>query len=389
MQGKIKTLTAGGKMKHHDTMQIELDHISEEVTRHGKRVIYARYKGRRKRLLHPPSSPEFIEEYRIALRVLGAIPSESTSENHKKTTGKHQTFAPRTFGWLILRYFNESPDFKVMKKTGQIRRRRILESVALNHGHKSMIIPTDRIYAGLSARAEKPGAANEWLKSLKALYTWAKKIRLIDNSPAAGVSKIKITTDGFHTWSIEEMRSYILKHPKGTMAYLVFMVLLYTGLRRSDAIKIGRQHIKSGKIYFKTSKTGADLSLHLPWPLEDAIAAMPQSGQLTLMLNHYDKPFASGAAFGNWFKDRCTEAGIAHCTAHGLRKAGAKISAENGASEVEHNAMYCWSNNKQSGVYTRQAQSLLLATSGFAKITLELVREGLLTEQNALKIVAP
>jgi integrase len=37
------------------------------------------------------------------------------------------------------------------------------------------------------------------------------------------------------------------------------------------------------------------------------------------------------AGFGNRFRDRCHEAGLPHCTAHGLRKAGATIAAENGA----------------------------------------------------------
>jgi hypothetical protein len=67
---------------------------------------------------------------------------------------------------------------------------------------------------------------------------------------------------------------------------------------------------------------------------------------LEVIANHaYEKSrFLRGATV-----DCATEAGIAHCSPHGLRKAGASIAAEMGASEVELDAMYGWSNPRQSG----------------------------------------
>jgi integrase len=65
----------------------------------------------------------------------------------------------------------------------------------------------------------------------------------------------------------------------------------------------------------------------------------------------FDKPF-TGNGFGNKFKDWCVEAGLPHCTAHGLRKAGATIAAENGATEHELMAIYGWESPKQAAIYT-------------------------------------
>jgi integrase len=364
-------------------MEVDLKYLSEEKTRHGRRVVYARLKGKRIRLKHPVSSPEFLDEYRAAVKTLFA----GVEENAPKSA-KHDArvpFAPKTLGWLIDRYFTESTKFLRMEALGRKRRRKFLEAMKKEHGHKPMMIPGENIAKGVAKRSAVPGNANEWLKSMKALYTWAVSVKIIETSPAAGIPKIKIETEGFYTWTVEDIRAYVKRHPIGTMPYLACMVLLFTGLRRSDATKFGRQHARSGKVNFKTSKTGADLITEVPWPLVQAIESMPETDQLPYLLTAYGKPFASGAAFGNWFKDRCTEAKLPDCTAHGLRKGGATLCSENGGSEVELEAMYGWANNRQSGTYTKKARALVLATKGFERIAETLVAAKVLTEPSERK----
>jgi hypothetical protein len=74
------------------------------------------------------------------------------------------------------------------------------------------------------------------------------------------------------------------------------------------------------------------------------------------------RPF-SAAGFGNWFRDRCDEADLHHCSAHGLRKAGATIAAENGATDRQLMAMYDWKTEKQATPYTAAASRKLLASA--------------------------
>lgn len=361
-------------MQHLEAMKVEFRYLSEEETRHDKSVLYVRWKGRRIRLKLMPSQPGFTAEYQAALDAL--------KERAKAPAPKidpRVPFAEKTFGWLVERYFEESPQYRTMNPIGRARRRKILEGVKETHGRANMLMRPSSVAAGLAKRSETPGAANDWLKSIKALYTWAKSINLITESPAAGITKIEQDTEGFYTWTMEDIAAYVKRHPIGTMPYLAIMLLIFTGLRRSDAARFGRQHCKGDKISFKTSKTGAELLTKTPWPLAEAIDAMPVSTELTLLLNVYGRPFASGNAFGNWFKDRCAEAGLPQCTAHGLRKAGATICSENGGSEVELEAMYGWSNNRQSGTYTRAARNLLLATKGFERISEAMVAQGVLS----------
>jgi site-specific recombinase XerD len=55
-------------------------------------------------------------------------------------------------------------------------------------------------------------------------------------------------TDGHHTSSVEEIQKYIKRHPPGTKAYLVMMLLMMlflpSGQRISDVAKLGKQHIR-------------------------------------------------------------------------------------------------------------------------------------------------
>jgi integrase len=49
----------------------------------------------------------------------------------------------------------------------------------------------------------------------------------------------------------------------------------------------------------------------------------------------------SAAGFGNWFKERCNEAGLQHCSAHGLRKACATRLANAGCTTEQIKFITC------------------------------------------------
>ena len=79
------------------------------------------------------------------------------------------------------------------------------------------------------------------------------------------------------------------------------------------------------------------------------------SGHLSYLVTEWGRPYASPKAFANRFKSWCVQAGLPHCTAHGLRKAGATFAAENGATEHQLMAMYGWASPKQAAHYTKTA----------------------------------
>jgi integrase len=96
------------------------------------------------------------------------------------------------------------------------------------------------------------------------------------------------------------------------------------------------------------------------------------TGPSTFLVTEFRKPF-SRAGFGNKFRQWCDEAELKHCTAHDLRKAGAVIAAENGATAHQLKAIFGWTTLKQPELYTRAAEQKRLAADA---MPLLLVRKG-------------
>lgn len=98
--------------------------------------------------------------------------------------------------------------------------------------------------------------------------------------------------------------------------------------------------------------------------LARVIAATP-SGNLTFLVTkahraNQSKPF-SGAGFGNWFREMCDDAGLPHCSAHGLRKAVARRLAEAGCSEHVIAAITGHKSLQEVRRYTATASQALMA----------------------------
>ena len=74
---------------------------------------------------------------------------------------------------------------------------------------------------------------------------------------------------------------------------------------------------------------------------------------MTFLVTAQGKPFEA-ASFGNWFREACVAAGVPG-RAHGLRKAGATILAERGASPYALMAIFGWRTLAQAERYTREA----------------------------------
>lgn len=146
--------------------------------------------------------------------------------------------------------------------------------------------------------------------------------------------------------------------------------------------------MRDGVARFRTGKTKAELVTSLAWPLADALATAPETGELAWLVSGTGKAFASGAAFGNWFKDRAREAGLSHCTPHGVRKAASTIADEEGASEDTLNAMFTWVNPNQSATYTRKASRIRMAAAGFDLVATRLEQAGIIA-RTTNRLVAP
>jgi integrase len=212
-------------------------------------------------------------------------------------------------------------------------------------------------------KADKPGAANNRLKYLSAMFGWAADVGHLKSNPARDVRPLRYASAGFYTWTVGDVAQFQARHPVGTKARLALALLLFLGVRRGDVVTLGRQHVRDGWIRFvprKTRHRRQRLSEKPILPELASIIAAGPCGDLTFLVTEYGQAFTA-AGFGAWFRKRCDEAGLPRCTAHGLRKAGATIAAENGATDRELMALYDWTTAGQATVYTAAADRKKLA----------------------------
>ena len=179
-----------------------------------------------------------------------------------------------------------------------------------------------------------------------------------DINPAVGVKRVRTGSQGHHTWTVEEVQQYEDRHPEGSKARLALSLLLLTGVRASDAIRLGRQMERDGRLHFTEHKDRNRSPKRRTIPiipeLRAVIDATPSS-HLSYLVTEHGRPYATAKAFGNRFKSWCRQAGLDHCSAHGLRKAGATIAADRGTPAHALMAIYGWTTLKQAELYTREA----------------------------------
>ncbi|WP_370300810.1 tyrosine-type recombinase/integrase [Pseudooceanicola sp.] len=343
---------------------VRLKYLCEDTDRHGNVRLYVRKPGHKKiRLREALGTRAFLDEYWAALN--------NEEKVQPKQISKHAATDRGSLRWLCIQYYKSAPFGELAERTRKVRRG-ILERICQKDGDKPYAMMEPRhVRQRRDQNADRPEAANAMVKALRQLYGFAIEYDLAQRNPAKDVPYLKSHSDGFHSWSMDEVSRFEERHPVGSKARLALALLLYTGQRRSDIVRLGPQHVKEGWLSFTQAKNRArkPVSLSIPvLPELQAIIDQTSTGDLAFLTTEFGKPFTSNG-FGNWFRKRCDEAGLPNCTAHGLRKAGAALAAENGATERQLMAIFGWSTMKEASRYTKAARQKVLAGSGMKHLT--------------------
>lgn len=357
------------------TMETDLPYLSREPDRYGNWRLYVRRHGKRIRINVAEGSPAFARAYADAVDQIGA--------RVKRTDLTGPAHAPSTFGWLGARYFTSKNDFLKLAKDSQRARRNSLEECFREPfsdtdpepmGNCPLKYLTAPKMKRLLEAKDKPGAATNRRKHLSALCAWGVDAGHLPSNPIRDIKAgRKVKGGGYYTWTIPDVEQFIAHHKIGSRAVLALALLLFSGARRQDMVDLGKQHVRGDWIRYVPKKTlykRRDMSQKPLLPVLAKIIAASPCGSLTFLETTQGKPFTP-AGFGNWFRERCDEAGLPMCTAHGLKKAGATIAAENGATTRQLMAMFDWSTISQAEVYTRGADQKRLAGEAMGLISLE------------------
>jgi integrase len=268
----------------------------------------------------------------------------------------------------VVSYFN-SWSFRNLASETRRTRKNILERFREQHGDKRIaLLQPEHVKAMLAAKAGTPQAANNLLKTVRALMQHCILTDLRADDPTHGIRGAKIRTDGYRTWTESDIEAFEAAHPIGSRARLALVLLLYTAQRRSDIVRMGRQHVRDGALSVRQQKTGRSLEIPVH-PALQTILDETRSDHLTFLTTQAGKPF-SAAGFTNWFRDRCNEAGLPLGTsAHGLRKAACRRLAEAGCSANLIAAVSGHRSLREVQRYTEAADQARMARSAMETIT--------------------
>jgi integrase len=297
-------------------------------------------------------TPEFEAEYRAALA------------GHPK----NDKGAPPegSLAWLVARY-RETSVWQGLSSATKKQRENILRQIIESAGDQPFAkISTETIATGRDRRAITPFQARHFLDTMRGLFRWAFEARLIKADPTAGVKNpSRSNSDGFVPWTEDDVAAYEKRWPIGTQERVWLDVLLYTGLRRGDAVRLGRQHIRDGIATLKTEKTDTVVTLPILPVLAVTLAAGP-CGDLTFIAGKNGNPLTK-ESFGNLFRNACRAANVSG-SAHGVRKIAATRAANAGATVAQLEAIFGWQGGTMAALYTRAADRRRLSIEAMSKL---------------------
>ncbi|WP_310622465.1 tyrosine-type recombinase/integrase [Flexibacterium corallicola] len=336
----------------------KLPYIDKATRPSGKVVYYARRyaRGRRIRLPDTPNTPLFLTSYAKAIAEL----SSQADPRPRKAKNRH------LIGWLINEYLTSAaynknqPSTQKYQLCGFKKIREKWETARFDR------VTSKDIKRKMNDLQHTPEAANQLLKTFRALVKWALYVELIDRDPTTGVSYYKHNTDGFYSWADKDFERFTAAFALGTQERLAFELLASTGARVGDVIQLGPEDLKAGIIRYTSRKSKTPVSIRATQGLEDALTASQASGDTFLTLPTTGEPFHNSKAFYQWFKKRCAQAGV-DGSAHGIRKGLATRAAEQGASTMRLMALFGWKTSKMAELYTQKAdrEKIGLESSGY------------------------
>lgn len=343
--------------------KFRLPHIHQYRDRHGKVRRYLRLPGRKKvPLSGTPGTDAFLAAYTAAI----------SGEAPRVEIGAART-KPGTVNAAVAGYYG-SVAFMSLAPSTQRMRRNVLERFRAKHGDSRVALLQRRHIAdAVAARAQTPAAARNFLHIIRALMQYCQSIGMVDGDPTAGVKSVRVHSDGIYTWSEADIAAFEAKYPIGSRARLALALLLYTAQRRSDEIRMGRQHLRDGAIHITQRKTAAALAIPVHAELAVIIDATPRD-HLTFLVTRNGSPF-SDAGFGNLFRHWCNTAGLPkQCSAHGLRKAACRRLAEAGCSAPEIMAISGHASLREVQRYCAAADQARMARAAMATVTTAFAR---------------
>ena len=355
-----------------------LPHVDSFPDRHGRRRYFFRLNRQSKRIPLPDiDDPNFMAAYEAAK-------AGTPTQLPPKPLGASK-IRPGSVAEAMAEFYADDT-WTALADTSRSQIKCYLEPFREEHGHRMMrelaTLKLQKIVDKLG-----PHSQRHLVAGIRKLTKFCRRVGYLDKTtpdPARDLEmKDKPKTDGFYTWVESDHVAFKRRWGKDTRPRLVYQLINNFGLRLSDVRKVAPRHIVSGVMTIKPQKTQnsskVDVDIEV-WPetLEIIAANRQRQFKNVVILNDANLPFVltnTNAAprplkvksLGMDMREAYDAAGLTHCTSHGIRKSGAAVAAEQGATVNELMAMFGWVTPREAMRYTEKADRKRMAASGTKK----------------------
>jgi len=336
---------------------IRLRYIHKVRDRYGNLRFYLRKPGHKAIRLPDNADPTFLSAYQAALATTEIKPERP------KIGG--DTLAGLIDAW------QQSAHFRQLGPSTRENYRRILRRMAFEDyaTHKVAHFEAKHIRSFVARLTDTPAAANHRLRLFRMMFEFAVHDGWRDANPTIGVRRLREVGDGAASWTDDQISQYEARWPSGTQERRALTLLLYTGQRRSDVVRMGWEDVQDGLLRVHQLKTGAVLMIPIHEMLLREIEQCRADAPRFLMSRETRPRAFSANGFYMRFVAWCREADLpAGLSPHGLRKAAARRLAEAGCTPHQIAAITGHKTLSEVERYTRAVDQTRLAREAMERI---------------------
>jgi integrase len=272
-----------------------------------------------------------------------------------------------SISWLVVMYLE---NLAMRVKAGQASdltlkgHRSHLGKLVAHYGTKDANMPRGKMIELRDKLTETPGAADNLLKAVSALYKWAIERNLVHvGNPTRDVGRLNRGSAGFPAWEAADFTRYTDTHPAGSKARLALALAIATTARRGDLVLIGKanEFERDGRRWIGWRQAKKPHRL-VELPMTQALIEATKGLGTPYLVTDYGKPFTN-AGFGNRFKMWCAAAKVDK-TLHGVRKGIPSLLTGHGPSSLELDVLLGHEmNSEETKVYVVNAERAALAVA--------------------------
>ena len=337
--------------------KIDLPYVERNVA---KGRIYYRYRrdGQRLSLPKDPLSAEFLDAY-------------NRIHNSFETEGEDPTIIiPGSVADLVMQFKKSSEFIELAERTKELYRDH-LDDITEKFGRFPIKGMTRKVALEYrDSYAEMPGKANNSIKIMSRLYSFAVDRTMIVANPLLRIKKLKMGQ--YRGWTMEEINSFREVAPD--YMKIALDLALYTGQRQSDVIKMRWNQIKDNGIEVKQQKTGVSLwiPIHkkLHTTLEKARKAQRVAHKVmptTIVATRNGKPYNRGWFVAEWIETADKAKLPDECVFHGLRAAASSFLAEAGCTDEQIQSITGHTTKSMVEHYTKSANQKIMVKAAIKK----------------------